>query len=315
MSGSFNEIDVPPTLVSFAVAPGSSELAISPEFKETDSDILLVKVPRDENHIPDFAALKNIADQLYALNADGKIRAMHTLASGGIAAGISNMAFGNRIGAKLTLEDCELYTESYFNFLIEVAQGETLSAELNAQHIGNTTAEQTINIGSESIPLSDILTAWTEPLESTYPTTIESAHSEIETFSYSPTQNSKPKTQNSAQPKVIIPTFPGTNSEYDSAKAFNEAGADSEILVFRNLDSQAVEESLSALATKIRESQILMIPGGFSAGDEPDGSGKFIATVLRSPMVSEAIMDLITCLLYTSPSPRDLSTSRMPSSA
>ncbi len=295
MSGSFNDIDVPPTLVSFAVAPGKSTLAVSPEFKETDSDLLLITVPRDENHIPDFTKLKQTADTLHTLNSEGKIRAMHTLAAGGVAAGISNMAVGNHIGADLTINGDALYTESYFNFILEVKNGESIPAELNAQKIGTTKVDPSITVGGEDIPLRDILTAWAEPLESTYPTTIEPAHSKLETFSYSgTTQNSKAKAQNSAQPKVIIPAFPGTNSEYDSAKAFNEAGAASEILVFRNLTSEAVEESLAALATKIRESQILMIPGGFSAGDEPDGSGKFIATVIRNPMVSEAIMDLIT---------------------
>ncbi len=291
MSGSFNDIDVPPTLVSFAVAPGKSTLAISPEFKETDSDLFFIKVPRDENHIPDFAALIRIADILHALNKDGKIRAMHTLASGGIAAGISTMALGNHIGATLNIHDETLYTESYFNFIIEVQNGELLPAELDAQHIGTTHPDASITIGSESIPLSDILTAWATPLESTYPTHITAAHRQINTFSYE--GETHIGSTKAASPKVIIPAFPGTNSEYDSAKAFNEAGADSEILVFRNLTSDAVEDSLTALAAKIRESQILMIPGGFSAGDEPDGSGKFIATVIRNPMVSDAIMDLI----------------------
>ncbi|BDS08991.1 phosphoribosylformylglycinamidine synthase [Oceaniferula spumae] len=294
MSGSFNDIDVPPTLVSFAVAPGKTTLAVSPEFKSTDSDVYLVSTPRDENHIPDFEKLKEIADLLYATNSEGKILAMHSLAEGGIAVGLSKMTFGNHIGATIST-DLDLHQERYFSFLIEVKNGESLPAALNAQKIGQTHSDHCLTIGEEFICLDKLIAAWTGTLESTYPSQIEPAHKELETFSFTgEIANRKSSVPvSNAKPRVVVPTFPGTNSEYDSAKAFNQAGADAEMLVFRNLTPQAVEESLAALAAKIRESQILMIPGGFSAGDEPDGSGKFIATVLRNPQVSDAIMDLI----------------------
>lgn len=294
MSGSFNDIDVPPTLVSFAVAPGKTTLAVSPEFKSTDSDIYLISTPRDEHHIPDFEKLKEIADLLYATNSEGKILAMHSLAEGGIAVGISKMIFGNHIGADIT-SDLDIFQERYFNFLIEVKNSESLPAALAAEKIGQTHNEHCLRVNGEAVCIDTLIAAWTGTLESTYATHIEPAHSEIETFSYkggAATQHSKFKTKNS-RPRVIVPSFPGTNSEYDSAKAFNQAGGAAHIEVFRNLTPQAVEESLAALAKRISESQILMIPGGFSAGDEPDGSGKFIATVLRNPMVSDAIMDLI----------------------
>ncbi|MBK1855821.1 phosphoribosylformylglycinamidine synthase [Verrucomicrobiaceae bacterium 5K15] len=295
MSGSFNDIDVPPTLVSFAVAPGKTTLAVSPEFKATDSDIYLVSTPRDANQLPDFEKLKEIADLLYATNSEGKILAMHSLAEGGIATGISKMSFGNHIGASIN-SDQDLFQERYFSFLVEVKAGESLPAALNAEKVGQTHSDHCLTVGEESICLDKLIAAWTGTLEPIYPSHIEPAHSEVDTFSYegdSASRQSSASIQSGARPRVVVPTFPGTNSEYDSAKAFNQAGADAEMLVFRNLTPQAVEESLAALAAKIRESQILMIPGGFSAGDEPDGSGKFIATVLRNPQVSDAIMDLI----------------------
>ena len=294
MSGSFNEIDVPPTLVSFAVAPGKTTLAVSPEFKEAGSDLYLVTTPRDENHIPEFQKLMEIAKALYATNEAGDINAMHTLAEGGIAVGISKMTFGNKIGAELTLAEDVLFTEGYFNFILEVKAGATLPAELNAEKIGQTTAAQNITVAGETLAIDTLIAAWTGTLESTYPSNTAVAHSELETFSYNGEAARKSvNIVTGAKPKVIIPCFPGTNSEYDSAKMFNEAGGDAHIEVFRNITSDQVNASLAALAKQINESQILMLPGGFSAGDEPDGSGKFIATVLRNPLVRDAVMDLI----------------------
>lgn len=290
MSGSFNEIDVPPTLVSFAVAPGKTTLALSPEFKQTNSNIYLIQIPRDEQHIPNFEKLKVIAKQLHAENQAGHILSIHSLGEGGIASGIAKMAFGNSIGAELTTER-DLFQERYISFLVET-EGELAIA---AEKIGQTISEPVIRINQESIPLADLLESWTTPLESTYPTQVTAPHQELETFSYkgsSGTQHSS-FTNPQSQPQVVIPTFPGTNCEYDTARAFAQAGAKPETFIFRNLTSNHVEESLQELASIIRSSQILMLPGGFSAGDEPDGSGKFIATVLRNPMIADAVMDLI----------------------
>jgi len=295
MSGTFNDIDVPPTLVSFAVAPGKASLAVSPEFKEAGSDIYLVTVPRDEDGCPDFDTLKAYADMLYAVNAEGKINAMTSLAEGGIAVGVSKMAFGNKIGAALTASEEELFQERYFNWLVEVKAGEALPTGLNAVKIGETQEDACIKVGDNSLCLDTLIAAWTGTLESTYPSNTTVAHTALETFSFDGDAAPRKSANivSGAKPKVIIPAFPGTNSEYDSAKMFNEAGGDASIEVFRNLTSEHVEQSLAALAKQIRESQILMIPGGFSAGDEPDGSGKFIATVLRNPEVSDAVMDLL----------------------
>ena len=295
MSGSFNEIDVPPTLVSFAVAPGNTSLALSPEFKQADSEISLIQVPRDDQHIPDFSRLKQIAGLLHEENTAGKILSIHSLAEGGIAAGLAKMAFGNHIGATINTEE-DLYRERYFSFLVESSA--PLAEALNASCIGNTTDSPTLQIREETIPLADLLESWTNPLESTYPNQVTAAHQEIKTFSYDEpssdrAQHSAPNIQ-SALPQVIIPTFPGTNCEYDTASAFQHAGASTNTLIFRNLTSSHVEESLRELAKRINSCQILMLPGGFSAGDEPDGSGKFIATVLRNPRITDAVMDLIT---------------------
>ena len=295
MSGTFNDIDVPPTLVSFAVAPGKASLSISPELKEVGSELYLVTVPRDENGIPAFETLKNYASILYATNTEGKLNAVHSLAEGGLAVGITKMMIGNDIGAELTSSEDELFHERYFNWIVELKAGETLPEALNATLIGKTHAESSLKLGSETLSLDSLRDAWTAPLESTYPSQTEVANSALETFHYTGDLTPRKSTHLSkaAKPKVIIPAFPGTNSEYDSAKVFNQAGGDAHIEVFRNLSSHHVEESLAALAAHIRSSQILMIPGGFSAGDEPDGSGKFIATVLRNPEVSDAVMDLL----------------------
>ena len=293
MSGSFNDIDVPPTLVSFAVAPGTTQLALSPEFKQAGSAISIISVPRDSEGIPDFKRLQEIASLLYAENKAGHILSIHSLAEAGIAAGVAKMAFGNGIGAELNTE-LDLYQERYFSFLIE--SSDALTEALQATQIGTTTSLEEIQIDGERIALDALLNSWTSPLESTYPTQVKAAHQELSEFSYHGKDASlqAKSTNKVAKPKVIIPTFPGTNCEYDTAKAFNQAGADANTSIFRNLTAAHVEDSLRELAEQINQSQILMLPGGFSAGDEPDGSGKFIATVLRNPRISDAVMDLIT---------------------
>jgi len=301
MSGSFNELDVPPTLVSFALAPGKASLALSPEFKKPGSTLSLVTVPRDADNLPDFEALKQTAEALHQLNSAGKLLSLHHIGRPGLAAALAKCTFGNHIGFTsssgfLTL-DSGLFQEAYFTFLLE--HTEDLPASLNAQTIGTTTAEPTLILNGESHSLTDLQAAWESTLEPVYPTRPEAGSEIVDCGSKiadaplfsSSTIHHPPSTI--SKPSVIIPAFPGTNSEYDSAKAFREAGADAEILVFRNLSSRHIEESLTALAKKIRQSQILMFPGGFSAGDEPDGSAKFIATIIRSPRVADAIMDLL----------------------
>jgi phosphoribosylformylglycinamidine synthase len=293
MSGSFNELDVPPTLVSFALAPGKASLALSPEFKQAGSTVSFVEISRDADHLPDFTELRQVAAALHELNVEGRILALHHIGQSGIAAALAKMAFGNHIGAEINTT-LDLARERYFAFLIEHA--EPLPVEFSSLEIGHTTEVGTLVLNSEAHTLTELQDAWTSTLEPIYPTKPEeigdqrSEIGDVPLFSSSPIHYPRSPI---LKPKVLIPSFPGTNSEYDSAKAFREAGADAEILVFRNLSAKHIEESIAALAAQIRGSQILMFPGGFSAGDEPDGSAKFIATIIRSPRVSDAIMDLL----------------------
>ncbi len=297
MSGSFNDLDVPPTLVSFALAPGKAGLALSPEFKQAGSTVSLVTVPRDADNLPDFDALKQTAEAIYQLNRHGKLLSVHHVGRAGLAAALAKCGFGNRIGFKESagVPRASLFSESYFTFLLEHA--EALPESLGAVAIGQTTAEPSLILDGESHALATLQAAWESTLEPVYPTRPEeivdcgSKMTDAPLFSSSSIHH--PRSTISSRPSVLIPAFPGTNSEYDSAKAFREAGADAEILVFRNLTAKHIEESLKSLAEKIRRSQILMFPGGFSAGDEPDGSAKFIATIIRSPRVADAIMDLL----------------------
>ncbi len=292
MSGSFNDLDVPPTLVSFALAPGKASLALSPEFKQAGSTLSLVQISRDSENLPNFEELKQTAAALYQLNVDGKILALHHIGRAGIAAGLAKMAFGNHIGAEIN-STLDLITERYFAFLIE--HSEPLPAEFDSLEVGKTTTAATLVLNSEAHTLTELESVWTATLEPIYPTKSEKPDQESEVkeiSAYSPLCIQNPKSRIS-KPKVLIPAFPGTNSEYDSAKSFRQAGADAEILVFRNLSAKHIDESLKALAAQISKSQILMFPGGFSAGDEPDGSAKFIATIIRNPRVSDAIMDLL----------------------
>ncbi len=299
MSGSFNDLDVPPTLVSFALAPGQASLALSPEFKKAGSKVSLVTVPRDADQLPDFAKLKQTAAALHQLNAAGQLLSMKALGSGGLVHALATSAFGNAIGFTGTagFSRPEWSTERYFSFLLE--HDVELPASLNATLLGHTTAEPVLAFAGESHALSDLQAAWEGTLEPVYPTKAEMADGRSQMSDLELPRAERPTSTIShlpstiSRPKVLIPAFPGTNSEYDSAKAFREAGADAEILVFRNLTARHIEESLEAFARQIRQSQILMFPGGFSAGDEPDGSAKFIATVIRNPRVADAIMDLL----------------------
>ena len=296
MSGSFNDLDVPPTLVSFALAPGLASLALSPEFKESGSAISLVEIPLDAEGLPQFDLLKSTAEAIHQLNTAGHFLSLHCIGQAGIAAALAKMSFGNHIGADINTT-LDLLAPRSFAFLIEnkaTSSADILKALPSLVALGTTSANPQLTLNGIGHQIDTLQSAWTGTLESVYASKAseESATKSEELPSFKASKQSRSK-NNSATPKVIIPAFPGTNSEYDSAKSFREAGGNPEILVFRNLCQQHISESLDALAAKIRESQILMFPGGFSAGDEPDGSAKFIATIIRSPKVAEAIMDLI----------------------
>lgn len=293
MSGSFNDLDVPPTLVSFALAPGKASLALSPEFKKPGSTLSLVKVSRDDDQLPNFDNLREVAAKLHELNEAGQLLSMKALGSGGLMHAIATSSFGNRIGANITA-DLQPYAERYFCFLVE--HDAELPADLVSRVLGDTVSEPTITFPGESHSIQELQAAWQGTLEPVFPTKEDDSSSTLHfalTASSTRSTEQRKASTGTPRPKVIIPSFPGTNSEYDSAKIFREAGADAQIQVFRNLSPRHIEESLADFAAQIRESQILMFPGGFSAGDEPDGSAKFIATIIRNPQVADAIMDLI----------------------
>ncbi len=297
MSGTFKDMNVPPTLVSFAVAVSDVRNTISPEFKENNSKVLLVKINKNENNIPDFEDIKTKYSQIHEAVKAGKVLSAHTVAFGGIAAAISKMTFGNEIGfaanENVAIELNELFTANYGDIILEVKENEKLGI-INSIELGNTTSEKEISINNTIISIDEMKLAWVKPLNSIYPIK-KDAEGTIESYTNN-AQKGKAKIKSSlsvAKPKVFIPAFPGTNCEYDTKRAFERAGAEAEIFVFKNLSTQDVQESIAQMNKIIRQSQIIAFPGGFSAGDEPEGSGKFIAAVFRNELLKDAVMNLL----------------------
>ena len=300
MSGSFNDIDVPPTLVSFAVAPLSASHAVSSEFKGTDNLVFMLSPKYDENNMPDFESLKVLYDMLYMMMRDDKVKLINSawaIGYGGAAEAICKMSLGNKIGFEFT--DCcdksELFKAKYGSVIIEVkGLGATgfMGNDINVTKLGHTIAEPCIKICGENIPLDDIEKAWTAPLEGVFATKAECENAGMKKFEYGERINIRPKTT-FAKPRVFIPAFPGTNCEYDSAKAFERAGADADVRIFRNLKPSHIAESIDSFADAIDKAQIIMFPGGFSGGDEPDGSGKFIKAAFENEKVRTAVMELL----------------------
>lgn len=290
MSGTFENIDVPPTLVSFAVSTSSSENIISPEFKEAGSPVILIKPEYDKNMLPDFNSIKACFEKVEKLIAEKKAKSVWTLSSGGVSEAIAKMSFGNKIGFTFTenLSDAELFGYYYGAFVIELEKG----SETGEKVIGFTSDEYIVNTGLYTVDLSKLEKAWESKLEPVYPVKTKDTQATANTYSY---ECSKRKTASIkiAKPRVLIPVFPGTNCEYDTARAFEKAGAIPEIFVIRNLTASAIEESVKGFEKSIKNSQIIMLPGGFSGGDEPDGSGKFITAFFRNPCISDAVHELL----------------------
>ena len=289
MSGSFENIDVPPTLVSFAVTTDSVDSIISPEFKKAGSKVYLVKPQYDKNGLPVADSLKEIFARVTTLMREGKVLSCYTPTYGGIAEAILKMAMGNGIGfayrSELSVND--IFGYNYGAFILETSEKID-----NAVLLGETTANDEISFAAEKLTLTELCDIYENKLEKIYKCNIETPDTKVEKFSYEGASISKASVK-IAQPKVLIPVFPGTNCEYDSAKAFEKAGAKAEIFVINNLTSKNVAESVSEFAKKVNESQIVFIPGGFSGGDEPDGSGKLITAFFRNKEISEAVMNLL----------------------
>ena len=290
MSGTFENIDVPPTLVSFAVSVAKAKNVISQEFKKSGSKVIYIKPEYDSNKLVDFDSLKAVFKKVEKLIADGKVLSCWAVSYGGVSEAVAKMAFGNRIGFKFTdkLSTEELYRACYGSFVIELADG----VETDERVIGETIDEYSVVTDSYTVSLIKLQSLWENKLEPVYPVYVKEPKEKPETYSYNAQERVAPAIK-IAKPKVLIPVFPGTNCEYDTARAFEKAGAEADIFVVRNLTEQGIHESVDAMEKKIKESQIVMLPGGFSGGDEPDGSGKFIVSFLRNPRLTDAIHDLL----------------------
>ena len=314
MSGTFNDMNVPPTLVSFAVDVINTDKAISPEFKKCGSKVILISANICEDGLPNFEELRVNYKLVKKLIDDGKALSTYAVGMGGLAAAISKMCFGNNIG--FTFEDDinaqSIFKENYGSIVMEIDNSndsidDLIKGNSNIKILGHTDAKPFIKVLGETISLEEVLSSWEEPLESVFSTKVNedkvSAAKEVAiskdniiSKKYVNVKNAKITASPSikiAKPRVIIPVFPGTNCEYDSMRAFEKAGAQVEVMVLNNLSSSHIEESIKVIADKIRNSQIVMLPGGFSAGDEPDGSGKFIATFFRNPIIRESIQQLL----------------------
>ncbi len=296
MSGTFNDINVPPTLVSFAVDVADTRNVISHEFKKKDSTVVLIKALRKDNELPEFDVLNSNFTRIHELIVDGKILSAHTIGIGGIAGAVSKMSFGNKIGMAFDsgIDTTELFALCYGSFILEIGENEdleTLFEGIEYKILGHTNDNRYIDVNDTQIDIEEAIRAWKEPLNDIFPIK-EGMKGESLIVCYDKGNKIKSTTK-IAKPRVLIPVFPGTNCEYDTAKAFEKAGGVVNTVVFKNLSSSDIEESIKMMTREINNTQIIAIPGGFSAGDEPDGSGKFIATIFRNPFIKEAVMNLL----------------------
>lgn len=296
MSGTFEHINVPPTLVSFAVDTVDAEYVVSQEFKKAGSVLAVIKTPTLESGIPDFDILKKNLDKIRELTQTKKVLASYALGYGGLGEAIAKMAFGNKIGFEVAkdVDADKLFNPAYGNIALEMDKVDLALLEgLDYKVAGKTIEGQYIDVDGYKVCLGKIYKAYESTLEPIFPTKAVEPTGEVKNINFIVNEHQK-SSLSIVQPKVFIPAFPGTNCEYDSARAFEDAGAKASIKVFRNLSYANIEDSIETMVKEIESSQIVMIPGGFSAGDEPDGSAKFIATVFRNPKIAEAVNDLLT---------------------
>ncbi len=298
MSGSFMDLDVPPTLVSFAVNTTDVNHVISNEFKRPGSKAVLLTVGLDENKLPDFAELDRVYSRVHKLAKEKAVLSASSVRAGGIAEIISKMAFGNMIGFKFeeSLKTALLFKPLYGSIILELPGSTDIAAALDGLKytvLGTTLEKPEIGINGTGLALRKLIEKWQAPLEKVFPTGVRQEGQKPAGYSYEAGAGKAGAKFKAARPRVFIPVFPGTNCEYDTRKAFEKAGAIVETLVIRNMFHSDIAESIKEMKKLIDNSQIIMIPGGFSAGDEPEGSGKFIATAFRNPVVSEAVMKLL----------------------
>ncbi|MEE1006300.1 MAG: phosphoribosylformylglycinamidine synthase subunit PurQ, partial [Acutalibacteraceae bacterium] len=290
MSGSFEQLDVPPTLVSFAVTTSKTKNIISPEFKKAGSKVvLLAPIYDEETDLPNTKSQIRIFNRVTELMREGKVLSAYTPTLGGIAEAVMKMCFGNGLGFNYdsNMSVSAIFGYSYGSFLLEVTE------EIeDAIAVGSVTDDGKITLNSESLELTDLLNIYENKLESVYHCNIPDSKSAMTNFSFTAEKRVAPAIK-TAKPRVLIPVFPGTNCEYDSAKVMRDAGAEPEIFVINNLTPSAVARSVDSFAEKLKAAQMVFIPGGFSGGDEPDGSGKFITAFFRNSAVKEEVTRLL----------------------
>lgn len=295
MSGSFEDLDVPPTLVSFAVAMTKASKTISAEFKKADSTVIYVPIPTDEStQMPDWEKLKAMYATVYSFINSGKVLSAGVVKEGGAAATVCRMAFGNKIGFKFDheLTAAEMFAPYGGALILELAQGAQLDSNVLSYVLGTTSNESVIDICTDKLSIDELIEEWESKLEKVFPTKAECPKMAYD-IALTTERNTKSPAIKAAKPKVFIPVFPGTNCEIDTARTFEKAGAEANLLIVKNLTAQGIEETIRKMEEMINQSQIIMLPGGFSGGDEPDGSGKFIATTFRNPRIAQAVTNLL----------------------
>ncbi len=298
MSGTFMDLSVPPTLISFAVAPGDAREIISPEWKARGHALVLLETPIDEYCMPDMETFAKLADRIYKAAENKDIYSLSVIGKGGIAATAAKAAFGNDVGARIStsISPQELFTEKPGSWIAEVdvkLAEEWANSDANIRIIGLTEGNSLL-YGLQEMQLDDLRAAWREPLAGIFPLRAEpDKEAKIPHFGLWRGRSAKRIAQPIARPKVLLPIMPGTNCETDTVRSFARAGADCEIVKIRDSSPQALEESVTRIANALKTSQILAFPGGFSAGDEPDGSGKFISVLFRHPLLVESIDEFI----------------------
>ena len=295
MSGTFNDIDVPPTLVSFAVDVAKVKDVITPELKKAGSKLVWLRAPKDSYDLPDYPALMEQYDKLHQDIQAGRVISAYALDRHGIAAAVSKMAFGNGMGVKIehNLDPRDFFAPAFGDIICEVPDGKVGELAITYTVIGEVTDNAKFTYGDTEITLKEALSAWEGTLENVFKTAAGTEDVKADDGSLYKADSIYVCKHKVAKPRVFIPVFPGTNCEYDSTRAFERAGAEVDVKVFKNLTAEDIHDSVELFEKAIDQAQMIMFPGGFSAGDEPDGSAKFFATAFQNEKIKEAVMKLL----------------------
>ena len=295
MSGTFNDIDVPPTLVSFAVDVAKVKDVITPELKKAGSKLVWLRAPKDAYDLPDYPALMEQYDKLHQDIQAGRVISAYALDRHGIAAAVSKMAFGNGMGVKIehNLDPRDFFAPAFGDIICEVPDGKVGELAITYTVIGEVTDNAKFTYGDTEITLKEALSTWEGTLENVFKTAAGTEDVKADDGSLYKADSIYVCKHKVAKPRVFIPVFPGTNCEYDSTRAFERAGAEVDVKVFKNLTAEDIHDSVELFEKAIDQAQMIMFPGGFSAGDEPDGSAKFFATAFQNEKIKEAVMKLL----------------------